>query len=131
MTERRIVDSRSSSSITRFFGFTVLLPLGRRPAVLLGFTPGKRWRASLSCLLPETAVFLVTALLDTAMESPPEIVAWLREQGAAAEVVDGTEAGLRRLADHDGVRVITGSFYLVGRAREQLDVLGIATLPEA
>ena len=60
-----------------------------------------------------------------------EIVAWLREQGAEAEVADGPEAGLRRLAEHDGVRVVTGSFYVVGRVREQLDVLGIATLPGA
>lgn len=100
---------------------------GRRSAVLVGFTLGKRWRESLSCLLPGAEAFAVTGLPDTAMESPAEIAGWLRQQGAEAEVVDGPEAGLRRLAEHAGLRVVTGSFYVVGRASEQLGVLGIST----
>jgi len=97
---------------------------GRSTTALFGVAAGKRWRESLEGLLPACQSFLVTGLADTASEDPAEIVDWLRAKGAAAEEVPDPAAGLRRLGGHPGVRLVTGSFYLVGAARTDREILG-------
>jgi len=100
----------------------------RRLAVLFASAAGKRWREGLKWLLPMADTVLVTALTDTATESPEVIHAWLRDQGARSATAASAEAGLRELARHGGVRVVTGSFYLVGAARSLLHLLGVSAL---
>ena len=96
----------------------------RKAAVLFASAPGKRWRESLKCLLEMADTFVVTAPADTPMQPPGELLSWLQSAGSCCAVADSVEEGLRMLAEHRGVRVVTGSFYVVGAARSHLAVLG-------
>ena len=87
-------------------------------AVLCGMARAKRWRESLSCLSPGADSFLVTGLSGTRSEDPEAICAWLAQQGHRARAVPDAAAGLRALDAHQGVRVVTGSFYLLGEVRQ-------------
>ena len=96
---------------------------GQRVALLFASAAGKRWRETLKCLLPMVDITLVTAVTGTSVEPPETVAAWLREQGSRAEVVTDAMAGLRRMAEWPGPRVVTGSFYLVGLARSGTHLL--------
>jgi hypothetical protein len=61
-----------------------------------------------------------TRLADTVSVEPDEIVAWCKLQGARAQRADDVESGVAALARTPGVRLVTGSFYLVGAARSLL-----------
>ena len=93
---------------------------GQRLSVLFASGADKRWRESLACLLPIADSFLVTELTDTPSAPPAEVVAWLRREGAVADEVDDPHVGLRSLIARGGVRVVTGSFYVVGSVRAEL-----------
>lgn len=93
---------------------------GRKFAVLFGSAAGKRWRESLSCLLPLVDNLKVTAVSGTSSEDPSLIAEHCHARGIAAERVDDVEAGLAALARCGGIRVVVGSFYLVGEARRLL-----------
>lgn len=93
---------------------------GRKIGLLFGSTAGKRWRAGLSSLLPCVDTAYVSAVTGTSSEDPSTIVAHLRGHGIAAEQVDGVEAGLAALAARGGIRLVAGSFYLAGAARQRL-----------
>lgn len=97
---------------------------GQKLAILFGSTPGKRWRESLKCLLAMADTTVVTQLEDTAMVPPEEILEWLDHAGAPGMRAHSIEEGLAMLARSQGVRVVTGSFYLVGEARSHLGALG-------
>ena len=56
----------------------------------------------------------------TATADPLEIARWLQEQGTPAEVVPGPGAGLDALFGCASVRLVVGSFYLVGAVRQRL-----------
>lgn len=101
----------------------------RRLAVLFASASGKRWREGLKWLVPMADTVLVTALTETATESPEVIHAWLRAQGARSAVAASVEEGLRELLRGGGVRVVTGSFYLAGAARSLLPRLGVSAAP--
>lgn len=90
---------------------------GRRAAVLFGSAAGKRWREGLSALLPVADRFVVTGLAGTSSEDPGAIASWLAARGARSETTADVESGLSALRRHPGPRLVTGSFYLVGRAR--------------
>lgn len=91
---------------------------GRKAAVLFACAKGKRWRTGLSRLLPIVDSIVVAELSGTAGEDPVPIAEWLRSQGQASTVVDDVAAGLAALESHSGPRLVVGSFYLVGRARQ-------------
>jgi folylpolyglutamate synthase/dihydropteroate synthase len=71
----------------------------------------------LSRLLGVVDSFLVTGLEGTTSEDPQELVAWLRERGAPADLAETAEAGVEQLASQPAVRLVTGSFYLVAAVR--------------
>lgn len=93
---------------------------GQRVSVLFASASGKRWRESLSSMLPVADQFLVTEVTGTSSEDAATVVAHLRGLGAAAERVDGVEAGLAALRARDGIRLVVGSFYLAGAVRRLL-----------
>ena len=98
-------------------------PLG----LLFASAAGKRWQHGLKWLAEKADTVVVTALTDTRSEDPGAIVDWLRSRGVRAETAPSTTAGLQRLGKLSGVRVVTGSFYLVGEARSLLSILGVPT----
>ena len=51
---------------------------------------------------------------------PAAVVDWLSARGVQSEVVGSPVAGLQRLAQRPAVRLVVGSFYLVGEARTAL-----------
>ena len=91
---------------------------GQKIAVLFACAKGKRWRTGLSQLLPIVDSIVVAELSGTVGEDPVPIAEWLRSQGQASAVVDDVAAGLAALESHSGPRLVVGSFYLVGRARQ-------------
>jgi dihydrofolate synthase/folylpolyglutamate synthase len=93
---------------------------GRKFDFLFGSASGKRWRESLSSLLPLVDTLKVTAVSGTSSEDPSLIAAYYHARGIAAEQVDDVGAGLAALAKRGGIRVVVGSFYLVGEARRLL-----------
>lgn len=93
---------------------------GRAARMLCGSARGKRWRQALGELLPVVDRFFVIGVTGIASEDPAVIAAWLRERGAVVEVVPDADAGLARLRDGPGPRVVTGSFYLVGEIRDRI-----------
>lgn len=97
---------------------------GSRAQVLFASAADKRWREGLSALLPIADSFLVTGLTETSGEDPVEIVAWLRSRGARADTVRDAVEGVARMRRRPGLRVVTGSFYLVGAARAALGEAG-------
>ena len=90
---------------------------GRRLALLFAAAIDKRWQAGLSALLPLVDRACVTRLADTASAEPDEIVTWLRARGVPAETAPDASVGLAWLARQGSLRLVTGSFYLVGAAR--------------
>lgn len=93
---------------------------GQRPQVLFASASGKRWRESLSSMLPVADRFLVTEVTGTSSEDAAVIVAHLCGLGVMAQRVDDVEHGLAALRAHDGLRLVIGSFYLVGAVRRLL-----------
>lgn len=91
---------------------------GRRAVVLFGSAAGKRWREGLSALIPAADRFVVTGLSGTASEDPVAIAAFLASRGMSCEVATDVESGLAALRRSPGPRLVAGSFYLAGRARE-------------
>ncbi len=89
--------------------------------VLFACALGKRWRAGLSRLLPVVDSFLVTGLADTRSEDPATICAWLQSRGASARAVPDVATAMMDFATAAAVRVVTGSFYLVGEVRAAID----------
>jgi dihydrofolate synthase / folylpolyglutamate synthase len=89
-----------------------------QPVVVLYATAaGKLWQGGLSELLPLVDRFFVTALQGTEGVDPAVVVDWLGGQGKAAMVVDGPATGFSELSRCDAVRLVVGSFYLVGAVR--------------
>lgn len=93
---------------------------GRKASVLFASASGKRWRESLSSIASVADRYLVTEVTGTSSEDAATIVAHLRGRGLVAERVDGVEAGLAALRAQQGLRLVTGSFYLVGAVRRLL-----------
>jgi dihydrofolate synthase/folylpolyglutamate synthase len=93
---------------------------GHRWRALLASAAGKRWRAGFSRLLPLVDSVVVTAVTGTTSEDPWAIAGWLREQGVPAEVREDPVAAIRALLASAGPRLVTGSFYLVGRVHAEL-----------
>ncbi len=91
--------------------------------LLFATASGKRWREGLSHVVRSTDRVWVTGLVGTVSEDPETICAWLAARGVAARAVPDAAAGLRALESFEGVRVVTGSFYLVGEIRERLGAL--------
>lgn len=91
---------------------------GASPCVLTSFAAGKRWQEALSEVRAIADSFVVTELSGTPGEDPATISAWLAEQGARSEVATDVAAGLRRLREHPGPRLVVGSFYLAGAVRQ-------------
>ncbi|MCB9889787.1 MAG: hypothetical protein H6836_09445, partial [Planctomycetes bacterium] len=94
---------------------------GRRVNLLFGAAAGKRWTAVLSELLPLVDRVLVTPLPGIPCEEPAGVVAWLHERGIPAVAVSDPESGWAALRDDPGLRLVAGSFYLVGAVRQKLD----------
>lgn len=84
---------------------------------LVASARGKAWEQGLSRLLGVVDSFLVTGLEGTPGEDPQELVAWLRERGAPADLAATAEAGVEQLSSQPAVRLVTGSFYLVAAVR--------------
>ncbi len=97
----------------------------RRAGLLFACAAGKRWQQALKWLLPVVDNVLVTALTGTRSEDPKAIAAWLQQAGVRGDVVDDAAAGLRSLTASHDLRVVTGSFYLVGAAADAIDALGL------
>ena len=74
----------------------------------------------MSSILPIADRFLVTEVTGTSSEDAAAIVAHLRGLGVAAQRVDDVGAGLAALRAHAGLRLVVGSFYLVGAVRRLL-----------
>lgn len=92
-----------------------------RPVVVLFATaPDKLWRDSLAELQPVLSRAFVTVPTGIPGEDPSVVVEWLDARGVPAEVVDSPGHGLQRLAECAAVRLVVGSFYLVGEARTSL-----------
>jgi folylpolyglutamate synthase/dihydropteroate synthase len=94
---------------------------GRRASVLFGSATGKRWQAGCSSLLPIADRFVVTELSGTTSEDPTAIAAFLTGAGVRTEVATDVVAGLARLRELPGPRLVVGSFYLAGRVRQLVD----------
>lgn len=92
----------------------------QRWRVLFGAALGKRWREGLSRLLPLVDSAVVISLEGTASEDPARIAAWLRTQGADADVAANTVEGVAALGSRPGPWLVVGSFYLAGRVRQIL-----------
>lgn len=90
---------------------------GRRFAILFASAIDKRWQAGLRSLLPLADTVLTTRLSDTPCVEPDEIVTWCRSHGAKATSVADPRSGLAELARTGPLRLVTGSFYLVGAVR--------------
>lgn len=90
---------------------------GKRVPVMFACGAEKRWQACLRALLPLADSFLVTGLVGTESAEPAVLLRWLRGQGVRARVVPDASRGLSRLLETSGVRLVTGSFYLVGAVR--------------
>lgn len=86
-------------------------------AVLYASAAGKLWQEGLSEFLPVADRFFVTALAGTEGIDPDLVVDWLRTQGKTAMVVGSPTDGLSELSRCDAVRLVVGSFYLVGAVR--------------
>ena len=93
---------------------------GEPVAVLFATVRGKQWREGLSAMLPRVDRFLVTSVEGTSCVPPVEVVEWLRAQGARADEVVSPTAGLQELLRCPAVRLVAGSFYLVGAVRAKL-----------
>jgi dihydrofolate synthase/folylpolyglutamate synthase len=91
-----------------------------RVAVLFACAAGKRWRETLSRLLPIADSFVVTELSGTVGEIPSAIAEWLRLQGRECVLVSSAADGLVALMAQPGPRLVTGSFYLAGEVRRLL-----------
>jgi dihydrofolate synthase/folylpolyglutamate synthase len=94
---------------------------GQRAALLFASARNKRWREGLSALAPLVDRAWVTALSGTVSEDPAAIRAHLAALGVSAEVVPDAAAGLAALLHAGGVRLVAGSFYLVGAVRAALN----------
>ena len=94
---------------------------GRRATVLFGAAAGKRWREFSSSLPSIADEVVVTGLTGTATEDPAVIAAFLGARGMRSEVVADAAAGLARLRERPGPRLVTGSFYLAGAVRALVD----------
>jgi dihydrofolate synthase/folylpolyglutamate synthase len=94
---------------------------GKMPCVLTSLAAGKRWKEALSEVLPIADSVVVTELTGTPGEDPATICAWLTEQGARSEVATDVAAGLRKLREYAGPRLVVGSFYLAGAVRLLVD----------
>ncbi|MFO1077640.1 MAG: cyanophycin synthetase [Planctomycetota bacterium] len=91
---------------------------GRRASLLFASARGKRWREALSGILARVDSMVVTGLQGTASEDPAVVAEWARAHGIAAETCTDVGDGLAALRRRPGPRVVLGSFYLAGRARE-------------
>lgn len=89
----------------------------QRPVLLFGSARGKDWRLGLMPWLPLVDSVYVTELTGTVSEEPGAIANWLAERGVQAQTVPDAATGVGALLRHDGPRIVTGSFYLVGAAR--------------
>ena len=89
-------------------------------AALFATAPDKSWQDSLSSLLGVLTRVLVTTPTGIPGEDPAAVVAWLVARGVQAEAVGGVGDGLQELARCPAVRLVVGSFYLVGEARTAL-----------
>ncbi|MEM7199294.1 MAG: cyanophycin synthetase [Planctomycetota bacterium] len=98
---------------------------GRRPWIAFASAAGKRWRDGLKWLAPRADRVVVTALTGTQSEPPEAIADWLRSQGTPCEVAVDVPEALARLMAGGELRVVTGSFYLVGSVRSQLSRFGV------
>lgn len=91
---------------------------GRRVSMLFASAHGKRWREALSGILPIVDSAVVTGLVGTASEDPAVVADWLTARGVQCETCADVETALAALRRRPGPRVVLGSFYLAGRARE-------------
>lgn len=93
-----------------------------RFGLLFGCALGKRWRQGLSVLRPLVDDLVVSPVAGTRCERPETIAAEAERLGfPSVEVVSDAAAGVERLrARGCEVRVVCGSFYLVGEVRDLL-----------
>jgi len=93
---------------------------GRRVALLFACARGKRWQDVLRPWVDLVDRAIVTALTDTASEDPVTACGWLEAHGVRARAVPDPVSGLAALSQRGELRVVTGSFYLVGAVRDRL-----------
>src|SRR5690606_2819410 len=93
---------------------------GRPVSALFASASDKQWQAELSRLLDVVDRWYVTALDGTAAADPEQIASWLAARGRPVEIVATPAAGIRLLRAVAGVRLVVGSFYLVGAVRPHL-----------
>ncbi len=93
---------------------------GRKVALLFGSAVGKRWREGLRPVLTAVDRAWTIPLTDTTSEDPAVIRDWLIACGTHAECTADVASGLAALRRCAAVRVVTGSFYLVGAVRRWL-----------
>ena len=90
-------------------------------ALLFACAIGKQWREILSAFLPLVDRFFITPVEGTAVVPAAEVVEWLHREGKPkAQVVGNPKVGLDELKRCSAIRLVCGSFYLVGSARTHL-----------
>jgi folylpolyglutamate synthase/dihydrofolate synthase len=90
---------------------------GQRVALLFAAAAGKRWREGLGQLLDLVDSVVVTELTGTVGEDPTRIADWLRQRGVECMVLRDAEEAFSELCRRPMLRIVLGSFYLVGRVR--------------
>ena len=92
-----------------------------QPVVALFATASdKLWRENLAALRPALTEVLVTEPTGIPGADPAAVVDWLAAAGTSAACVASPGAGLQRLREAAAVRLVVGSFYLVGELRDSL-----------
>lgn len=93
---------------------------GELVVALFGTASDKLWRENLTELRGVLSRVLVTTPTGIPGADPAVVVDWLQAAGVPAEIVESVPLGLSRLAEYSAVRLVTGSFYLVGEVRTAL-----------
>jgi dihydrofolate synthase/folylpolyglutamate synthase len=92
-----------------------------QPVVALFATAtDKLWCENLAALRPVLAEVFVTVPTGIPGADPAAVVEWLAAAGVSASCVESPGVGLQRLREAAAVRLVVGSFYLVGEARNSL-----------
>ncbi len=102
---------------------------GERWAILFASARGKRWREALSVLARRADTLIVTRLSGTESVDPDEVVAELARTGVRTAVAESAAVGLALLRQHQGPRLVAGSFYLIGELGPSLGDLATPTTP--
>lgn len=94
---------------------------GRSVVMLFASAQDKNWRDALEILVPRVDAVVVTEAAGTPSAPAVDLATWLRRAGVEVQVAPDPETGWRRAAGWSGrepaLRLVTGSFYLVGAVR--------------